>query len=196
MCSFTVSPVLTAQEPTKVSFGMTTLIKCMLSLVNLSSTLSLLKPFLGAPYGALPRPSRKTGYILVILCSLLALALAATDCEILNSGISSISSTTCCTETSGIVCVNGRVTVMYAVTVFNSISDIDYVVGKLPLEIGQITELIELNIYSSDLSAGPVPDSIDFCTKLVKLRFYSCKLQGAFPKGLRTLKSLRMSICC
>jgi hypothetical protein len=91
---------------------------------------------------------------------------AATDCEILNSGISSISSTACCTETAGIKCVNGRVTKMYEFSVFNSISVLNGVDGHLPLEIGNLTELIEIFFWSSDLSAGPVPDSIGLCTRL------------------------------
>jgi Leucine-rich repeat (LRR) protein len=75
-----------------------------------------------------------------------------------------------------------------------SISKLYNLVGQLPHEIGQITELIEINIRSSDLSAGPIPDSIGLCTKLVKVGFFKCKLEGEFPKGLQTLKSLRISI--
>jgi Leucine-rich repeat (LRR) protein len=56
----------------------------------------------------------------------------------------------------------------------------DDVKGQLPLEIGNLTELIKLDIYKSDLSAGPVPDSIGLCTKLVKVRLRNCKLQGNF----------------
>jgi hypothetical protein len=54
-----------------------------------------------------------TGFmVFTVNLLLLNVALAATDCEILNSGISSISSTACCMETAGIVCVDGRVTEM------------------------------------------------------------------------------------
>jgi hypothetical protein len=67
---------------------------------------------------------------------------------------------------------------------------LDDVDGHLPLEIGQITELIEIDIRDSDLSAGPVPDSIEFCTKLVKVILRDCKLLGDFPVGLRELESL------
>jgi Leucine-rich repeat (LRR) protein len=67
-------------------------------------------------------------------------------------------------------------------------------VGQLPLEIGNLTELIEIDILNSDLSAGPVPDSIGLCTKLVKVRLNGCKLEGDFPMGLQTLKSLGRSI--
>jgi hypothetical protein len=66
----------------------------------------------------------------------------------------------------------------------------DGVEGHLPLEIGNLTELIKINIEKSDLSAGPVPESIGLCTKLVKVRFRECKLEGEFPKGVRELKSL------
>jgi hypothetical protein len=74
--------------------------------------------------------------------------------------------------------------------VFNSISKLKEVKGHLPINIGNLTELIELNFQESDLSAGPVPDSIGLCTKLVKVILNSCKLQGEFPMGIRTLKSL------
>jgi hypothetical protein len=137
--------------------------------VNLSPTLSLRYIFLDVAYGTRPRPMRKPGFILFVLCSLLTMALAATDCEILNSGIASISSTGCC-GTAGITCVNGRVTEMYEFYVFNSVSKLDDVDGHLPFEIGNFTELIEINIADSDLSAGPVPESIGFCTKLVKVQ--------------------------
>jgi hypothetical protein len=66
--------------------------------------------------------------------------------------------------------------------------------GHLPLEIGNLTELIEIEMGRSDLSAGPVPDSIGLCIKLEKVRLSSCKLQGEFPVGLRELKSLGISI--
>jgi Leucine-rich repeat (LRR) protein len=77
--------------------------------------------------------------------------------------------------------------------VFKSISDIEGVEGHLPLEIGNLTELIEIDIRDSDLSEGPVPDSIGLCIKLEKVRLSSCKLQGVFPTGLRYLKSLGKS---
>jgi hypothetical protein len=69
---------------------------------------------------------------------------------------------------------------------------LDDINGHLPLEIGQITELMEINIEDSDLSAGAVPDSIGLCTKLVKVVLVWCKLQGGVPVGLRELKSLGM----
>jgi predicted neutral ceramidase superfamily lipid hydrolase len=111
MRSLTSSPVLTAQEPTKATFDVTSFFNSMISYVNLSSSLnlSLLQYFLEVPYATHPRKMHKNGFIIFILCSFLTIALAATDCEILNSGISTISSTACCTETAGIVCINGRV---------------------------------------------------------------------------------------
>jgi Leucine-rich repeat (LRR) protein len=75
---------------------------------------------------------------------------------------------------------------------FNSISVLNDVDGHLSLEIGNLTELIVLQIMTSDLSAGPVPDSIGLCTKLDYVQLYNCKLQGVFPTGLRELKSLCM----
>jgi hypothetical protein len=70
---------------------------------------------------------------------------------------------------------------------------LDSVVGILPLEIGQITELIKIDFSDSDLSAGPVPDSIGMCTKLEVVRLRNCNLQGQFPVGVRYLKALGMS---
>jgi hypothetical protein len=111
MRSLTSSPVLTAQAPVEVSFDVTSLIENIH--VNLSSSLNLTLRyiFVMVAYCTRPRPMHN-GFILFILCSLLTMAIAATDCEILNSGIPSISSTACCTETTGIVCVNDRVTEM------------------------------------------------------------------------------------
>jgi LRR receptor-like serine/threonine-protein kinase FLS2 len=68
------------------------------------------------------------------------------------------------------------------------------VAGHLPLTIGNITELTEIDIRDSNLSAGPVPDSIGLCTKLVTVLLNNCELQGQFPAGLRELKSLGLSI--
>jgi hypothetical protein len=80
------------------------------------------------------------------------------------------------------------------VIMFNSLSSLTGVDGHLPLEIGQITELIEINIQNSDLSAGPVPNNIGLCSKLVKIILVWCKLEGEFPIGLRKLKSLGMYV--
>jgi Leucine-rich repeat (LRR) protein len=79
---------------------------------------------------------------------------------------------------------------------FNSISVMPMggVIGHLPLEIGNLTELNEIDIRDSDLSEGLVPDSIGLCTKLITLRLPRCKLKGEFPVGLRTLKSLEVAL--
>jgi hypothetical protein len=49
-------------------------------------------------------------------------------------------------------------------------------VGHLPFEIGQITDLISIDIDYSDLSAGQIPDSIGLCTKLAEVRLPNCRL--------------------
>jgi Leucine-rich repeat (LRR) protein len=59
--------------------------------------------------------------------------------------------------------------------------------------MGQITELFELSIVNSDLSAGPVPESIGLCAKLKVMHLYRCNLQGEFPAGVRSLKSIGIS---
>jgi Leucine-rich repeat (LRR) protein len=86
--------------------------------------------------------------------------------------------------------MSGRVTKMYELSVFNSISVLTGVDGHLPLKIGNLTELNVIDIVHSDLSAGPVPESIGLCTGLKYLRLRNCELQGQFPAGLRELKSL------
>jgi hypothetical protein len=181
----------------------------LLNVIDLPSTLSRSpRHLMDVAYGALTRPMRKTGFRVVILYTLLTTSLAATDCEILNSGIPNIPSN-CCTETPlfycctetvrlfcgvscNIVCVNGRVTKMYDIKFNPFYSRLSGAKGYLPLQIGQLTELIEFRIDSSDLSAGSIPDSIGLCTKLTKLTLSNCKLGGPFPVGLRELKSLGM----
>jgi ABC-type amino acid transport system permease subunit len=61
-------------------------------------------------------PNETKGLYMVALFSLMTMTYAATDCEILNSGISSISATACCIiKGNGISCSpNGRVIQMYA----------------------------------------------------------------------------------
>jgi hypothetical protein len=74
-----------------------------------------------ASCGTRPRRSRlkhNSLFKLASVSSILTIALAATDCQILNSGIPVISPTACCTET-GITCLNGRVTDMYGICCIN-----------------------------------------------------------------------------
>jgi hypothetical protein len=86
------------------------------------------------------------------------MTLAATDCEILNSGISLISSIAFCTETAGITCVNGRVTKMYEFSVFNSISVLEDVDGHLPLEKDKMYRIgYYIDLAKNELSARCPP---------------------------------------
>jgi hypothetical protein len=64
-------------------------------------------------YGTRIHPKQRIAHIVFVICSLLTTTLAATDCEILNSGIPSISSTARFIEIAGITCIVGRVTEMY-----------------------------------------------------------------------------------
>jgi Leucine-rich repeat (LRR) protein len=64
----------------------------------------------------------------------------------------------------------------------------------LPQELGNLTELVSIDIRRSDLEAGSVPNSIASCTKLVYLILLGCKLQGEFPSGFRKLKSIGIPI--
>jgi Leucine-rich repeat (LRR) protein len=78
-------------------------------------------------------------------------------------------------------------------------SEITYVVGQLPLEIGNLTELTKLDIRYSDLSGGPIPDSLSSCTKLYRLVLPLSKLtgnanflllQGTIPNSIGNLTKL------
>jgi hypothetical protein len=141
-----------------------------------------------------PRIKHKTGFKLVILFSFAICAFAATDCEILNSGIPAISATDCCTGTAGISCFEGRVIAMYVFYYLPSSSKLSGVVGKLPQELGNLTELVSIDIRRSDLEAGSVPDSIATCTKLEVLILFRCKLPSGLPIGLRKLKLIGIPI--
>jgi hypothetical protein len=84
----------------------------MLPFVRFTSATAISYTLKNATHDMSPSLKDKTGFYVIILCSLLTITLADTDCEILNSGIPSISATDCCT-TNGITCVDGRVTEMY-----------------------------------------------------------------------------------
>jgi hypothetical protein len=84
----------------------------MMPFVSFNSTTAIHFSLKNAAYDISPSLKDKTGFYVIILCSLLTVTFADTDCEILNSGIPSISATDCCT-TTGITCVDGRVTEMY-----------------------------------------------------------------------------------
>jgi hypothetical protein len=68
------SPALAAQAPAKVAFDITSRIKGMNPFPSLDLSLRYL--FMREAYGTLPRPMRKTGFIVFILCSLLSMNLA------------------------------------------------------------------------------------------------------------------------
>jgi hypothetical protein len=66
--------------------------------------------------------------------------------------------------------------------------------GKLPIEIGSITELTVLSLEESDLSGGPIPESIVNCIKLEILNLYNCDIPGEIPVGLSALKLLGIQL--
>jgi hypothetical protein len=83
---------------------------------------------------------------------------------------------------------------MYLFNYLPSSSKLSGVVGKLPQELGNLTELVSIDIRRSDLEAGSVPKSIATCTKLEVLILLGCKLQGEFPSGFRKLKFIGIPI--
>jgi hypothetical protein len=110
--TFTISVALTAstlQKKPLFDFALERMIRFGL----LTSTASPHSFLMKVAYGTRIRPKQRIAHIVFVICSLLTTTLAATDCEILSSGIPSISSTACCTETAGITCIGGRVTEMY-----------------------------------------------------------------------------------
>jgi hypothetical protein len=62
--------------------------------------------------------------------------------------------------------------------------------GKLPIEIGSVTELTTLELEECDLSDGPLPESIVLCTKLEYLSLYNCDIPGDIPDGFSALEKL------
>jgi hypothetical protein len=109
MCNSTNFAALEAREPKIEAFDVAHRIKSMMPTFIIPHSL---RDLMDLAYDSLTSPKIKTGFLVFILCSLLTATIAATDCEILNSGISSISSNACCTKTAAIVCVNDRVTEM------------------------------------------------------------------------------------
>jgi hypothetical protein len=179
---------------TTTQFNAVSLVERMRTITYPSLSFATRNLFVAVPFFKRLLIKHKTEFKLMIIFSFVICAFAATDCEILNSGISSISSTACCTATFGITCVEGRVIEMYALVTLPSSSKLSGVAGKMPQELGNLTELVSIDIRSSDLKAGQVPRSIASCTKLKSIIFYLCKLQGEFPVGLHGLKSIGISI--
>jgi Leucine-rich repeat (LRR) protein len=66
--------------------------------------------------------------------------------------------------------------------------------GKLPIEIGSVTEITSLEIEDSDLSEGFLPESIVMCTKLEYLSLYKSKIPSKIPEGYSSLKSLGIQL--
>lgn len=64
--------------------------------------------------------------------------------------------------------------------------------GRIPLDIGDVTELREIKIDASSL-AGNLPDSMSKLTKLVKIEIWTSLNQEVttLPTVLREMKSLR-----
>jgi hypothetical protein len=63
-----------------------------------------------------PRQKPKSDLKVFLNFFLLTMTIADTDCEILNSGIPSISAPACCGN-NGIVCIDGRITEMYDISI-------------------------------------------------------------------------------
>jgi hypothetical protein len=95
---------LTTHEPKTESIEASSLLKHIMDFAPPFSPI-----YLRLRLPAISKPFLKAA----VFYALLSEAFAATDCEILNSGISTISATACCTETAGITCLDGRVTEMY-----------------------------------------------------------------------------------
>jgi hypothetical protein len=127
------------------------------------------------------RPKQKTFFKVAVFYAIIAVAYAATtatDCEILNSGIAAISATACCAE-SGITCADGRVTKMYTLFPVTYFSEKTGVAGKLPDEIGSVTELFVIRIRGI---TGSIPESICKLVLLTHLNLEKSSIEGEIPK--------------
>jgi hypothetical protein len=58
--------------------------------------------------------------------------------------------------------------------------------GQLPLELGSLTELLQIDVRVSDLSAGSgsIPKSITLCSKLKRIALFRNKMRGIIPKDI------------
>jgi hypothetical protein len=68
-------------------------------------------------------------------------------------------------------------------------SEISWVEGQLPLELGSLTELLRIEVHYSDLSAGSgsIPNSITLCSKLKSISLFRNKMRGIIPKDIGSL---------
>jgi calcineurin-like phosphoesterase len=112
MLTLTTSPALTAYTTQRVlAAEISSLFESILPFAETTKLNSATRFFVKAH---ITSKKNKTGYTLIIILSIMTVTtIAATDCEILNSGILSISSTSCCTEADGIICEDERVIEMY-----------------------------------------------------------------------------------
>jgi hypothetical protein len=119
--------------------------------------------------------------LLLILCPLAFLngALAATDCEILNSGIPEISSTACCSQSSIIRCENERVVIV----------KIRASSGHIPQDIGEMDKLLSFQAYFGTLQ-GPLPISLSNLTNLQQFNVDHNNLDGTVPVWVCSMTGL------
>jgi hypothetical protein len=62
--------------------------------------------------------------------------------------------------------------------------------GKLPLDIGSVTELTTSELEECDFSDGPLPESIVMCTKLEYISLYKSEIPSKIPDGFSALEKL------
>ena len=56
--------------------------------------------------------------------------------------------------------------------------------GEIPPELGSLTNLMDLYLYSNDL-VGEIPEELGQLAHLQRLNIYGNNLEGCIPEGLR-----------
>jgi hypothetical protein len=114
MSSIAISYALVVQTAKASIYDASALNESMIPIVDFSSETTFSTRYFLKNLARVSRPLPKYGTLIkvAVFYSFIAFVNAATDCEILNSGFAEISAAACCTETSGITCVNDRVTEM------------------------------------------------------------------------------------
>jgi hypothetical protein len=113
-----------------------------------------------------------------------------TDCQILNTGFPAADAENCCTQTEVITCdENGRVIRLIDEDgFFNTASDIEL---NFPVDIGDLTELVQISLKSGSRLYGELPISLNKLTKIQIFEVFNSKISGSMVTFDGAVDSLR-----